>query len=110
MPEQVTTINHGEALHSLFRQGITGELLVDEFLEALLDFQKATEGTRFELYVNDSTSQVVFCAGSWAVGQLYGSHEIATRVTVLGETPEGPQEVDISRYHNPFFEITQKSS
>ncbi len=110
MTQQGTVVNHGEALYSLFRQGITGELLVDEFQAALKDFQQATKGARFELHINDATPQVVFCAGSWAVGQLYGSHEIATRVTVLGETPDGPQEIDISRYHNPLFGITQKDA
>lgn len=108
MTQQAEIPNHGETLQQLFQQGVGGQLTVDQFEGALQDFQQRTEGTRFELHLNDGLQKIIFCAGSWAIGLLYGSHDVATKVAILGESVDGPQEIAISRYHNPAFEVKQR--
>ena len=105
MSQLDTSLNHGETLHGLFQQGIAGELPLDQLEGALQDFQRDALGLRFELHLGEDVPSVVFCAGSWAIAQVYGSREVATQITILGESAEGPHEVQLSPFHNPSFGI-----
>ncbi len=97
----VERANH---LESLVVDGVEGILPFEEF-QAELDAvaQQYTTG-RFELITNDTKDVLTFCAGSWAVSQLFGSHDIRAAVTILAESSDGPIEVRLSPYeNNPFL-------
>ncbi len=104
MTDNISTLNSAEHLEALLVNGIHGELPIEQLRESLETVKNETTSQRFVLETKTSET-VVFCAGSWAVRQLYGEHAVATTVTILGETTDGPLEVDLSPYHNKRFGI-----
>lgn len=96
-----------EYLEVVLISGLNGGLSINRLLEELDRISDRAFGQKFEIDTKSQDS-VVFCAGTWAVSQLYGANEVATKVTILGETQYGPQEVGLSIYDNISFGIRAK--
>ncbi len=94
-----------EKLETIINDGIRGKVSFEQLSNELDSISQEHAGSRFAVMLGDQLEHFTFCAGSWAVSQLYGSKSIDTKVTILGETTSGPVIARFSRYDNSSFSL-----
>lgn len=95
-----------ERLESIINDGIWGTMPFEQLNNELDLISQEHAGSRFEIVLDDRSEHFTFCAGSWAVSQLYGSRSIDTKITILGETTNGPVIARFSKYDNSSFSLS----
>lgn len=95
-----------ERLESIINDGIRGAIPFEQLNNELDLMSQEHAGSRFEIILDDLSEHFTFCAGSWADSQLYGSKSIDTKITILGETTNGPVIARFSKYDNSSFSLS----